>query len=93
MAGDTIPDVASNVLRLAVNSVTNPIFAGVPLDGSNTMVNPYAHRVLFTNNLQAGISVVTGATAGGGTVLATDGVAGDPAFGGMIIGEWPPARR
>jgi hypothetical protein len=87
MAGSTIPDTAGTV-RLAVNNPSHPIFQGVALDAANTMVNPYAHRVMRGEQLQRGISVVTGATAGNGTLLATIGTAGDPAVGGLVIGEW-----
>lgn len=87
MAGSTIPDTAGTV-RLRALVPGHPIFAGISLDAARVMVNPYANRVSYTNALQRGISVVTGATAGSGTILATIGTAGDPAFGGMVIGEW-----
>jgi hypothetical protein len=86
--GTTIPDTAGTV-RLTVNNPSHPIFAGIALDGSNTTVNPFAEPVTFNGSLQRGISVNTNPVAGGGTVLATVGTAGDPALGGMIIGEWP----
>ena len=92
---ETIPDVNSNPMRLRVNAPGHPIFAGVTLDAANTMVNPYSQRVTFTNantgvtTLQVGISVVTSPVIAGGTVLATVGTAGDAAFGGMVIGEFP----
>jgi hypothetical protein len=86
--GTTIPDVNSNPVRLTVNNPAHPIFAGVALDGANTMVNPYAVIVTHTNWTQRGISVNNNPVAGGGTILATVGTAGDPAFGGMVIGEW-----
>ncbi len=86
--GGTIPDTAGTI-RLKVNNPAHPIFAGVALDAENLMVNPYANLVTWNNTLQRGISVNTDPIASGGTILATVGTAGDPAFGGMIIGEWP----
>jgi hypothetical protein len=86
--GTTIPDTAGPV-NLMVNNPSHPIFAGVTLDAGNTTVNPYADIVTFSGSVQRGISVNTNPAAGGGTVLATIGTSGDPAFGGMAIGEWP----
>jgi hypothetical protein len=86
--GTTIPDTVGPV-NLAVNNPSHPIFAGVALDASNTTVNPYAGIVTFSGSLQRGVSVNTNPVAGGGTVLATVGTAGDPAFGGTVIAEWP----
>jgi len=57
------------------------------------MVNTYATMVSFTNLLQQGISVNTDPVAGGGTILATIGTAGDPAFNGMVIGEWQAGAK
>lgn len=89
MTGNTIPDTSTNhLIRLTVNDPTHEIFAGIALDGANTMVNPYAHPTNHGNTFQRGISVVTGTTFGGGVILATVGTPGDPAFGGMVIGEW-----
>jgi hypothetical protein len=85
--GTTIPDTAGPI-NLTVNQPSHPIFAGVALDGSNTMVNPFADVVTFSGALQRGISVNTNPVAGSGAVLATVGTSADPAFGGMIIGEW-----
>jgi hypothetical protein len=85
--GDTIPDTAAPI-KLTVNQPAHPIFAGIGLDASNTTTNDYAVIATYTNNLQRGISVNTSPTDGAGTVLATVGTAGDPAAGGMIIGEW-----
>ena len=86
--GTTIPDTAGPV-SLTVNNPSHPIFAGIPLDAGNTTVDPYADIVTFMGDVQRGISVNTNPIAGGGTVLATIGTAADPAFGGMVIGEWP----
>jgi hypothetical protein len=86
--GTTIPDTAAPV-NLTVSNPSHPIFAGVALDGGNTTVNPYAGIVTFSGALQRGVSVNTNPVAGGGTVLATIGTAGDPAVGGMAIAEWP----
>jgi len=85
--GSTIPDTAGPI-SLAVNDPTHPIFAGIELDGANTMVNTYADVVSFSDTVQRGISVNTDPVAGGGTVLATVATATDPAVGGTIIGEW-----
>jgi hypothetical protein len=74
MAGDTTVGCGEQCVAADDQQSVTTIFAGIGLNASNTMVNPYAHRVTFTNNLQVGISTVTGATAAGGTVLATDGV-------------------
>lgn len=93
--GNTIPDVNSNPMRLRVNAPTHPVFAGVSLDATNLMVNPYARLAVYTNantgaiTNQRGISTVTGAVVAGGSILATVGTTGDAAFGGMIIGEFP----
>lgn len=84
--GATIPDT-SNTVSLTVSSPSHAIFAGIPLDGANTMVNPFANIVTFTNTPQRGISVNTDPLAGSGTVLAAISSAGAPA-GGMIIAEW-----
>ena len=86
--GGTIPDTAGTI-TLKVNEPAHPIFAGVALDANNVMVNPYANLVTWNNTVQRGISVNTDPIAAGGKILATVGTAGDPAFGGMIIGEWP----
>jgi hypothetical protein len=88
MTGDAIPDVNSNPLRLSVAQPSHPIFAGVALDGTGLMVNPYATIVTHTNDPQRGISVITSPPTPGGTVLARVGTAGDAAFNGMVIGEW-----
>ncbi|MGZ8938850.1 MAG: hypothetical protein ACXW32_06525, partial [Limisphaerales bacterium] len=88
MTGSTIPDTAGPI-RLSVTDTNHPIFAGIDLDASGTMVNTYANIATYTNQPQRGISVVTGDTATGATVLATVGTAEDPAVGGMIIAEFP----
>ena len=91
-AGETIPDAAGPI-RLTVNNPSHPIFAGIALDGTNTTVNPYANVVSLPhapNTLQRGISVVTGALAAGGQVLATVGTVGDPAVGGTVIAKFSP---
>ena len=85
--GTTIPDTGGQV-RLEVLEPTHPIFDGIPLDAGNIMVNPYADAVSFNGTVQRGISVNTNPIAGNGTVLATIATAGDPAFGGLMIGEW-----
>jgi hypothetical protein len=87
---DTFVDPTSTDVRLTVNNPSHPIFAGVALDGANTMVNPFASQVVFSGAVQRGISVNTDPINPGGVVLATVGTAGDPAFGGMMIGKWSP---
>lgn len=86
--GGTIPDTAGTI-TLKVHEPAHPIFAGVALDADNVMVNPYANLVTWNNTVQRGISVNTDPVASGGKILATVGTPDDPAFGGMIIGEWP----
>jgi hypothetical protein len=93
MATDTIPDTHA-AIRLTAQLPGHPVFAGIALDGSGTTVNTYATSgtngtILAPNSIvQRGISVITGATAGQGTVLATV-AAGDPnASGRMVIAEW-----
>jgi hypothetical protein len=86
--GDTIPDVNTAQVRLRANIPGHPVFAGVPLDGSGVMVNPYASIQSYTNTLQRGISVNTSPIAGGGAVIGSIGSAGDAALGGMVIAEW-----
>jgi hypothetical protein len=95
--GATIPDTAGSV-RLAVNNPSHPIFAGVPLDATNTTVNPYTDLVNATtlnppnNVVQRGVSVVTNPIIAGGQVLATIGTMGDPAFGGAAIAKFSPGN-
>lgn len=93
MAGSTIPDT-DGPIRLRVNAPGHPVFAGVALGSNDVMVNTYSMSgtnggsISTTNGtLQRGISVVTGAPAGGGVVLAT--VAADRnAAGGTVVAEW-----
>jgi hypothetical protein len=86
--GDTIPDTAGTI-RLRVNAPSHPIFAGIALDGNTNMVNSYAQPVTYNGTVQRGISVNTSPVVSGATVLATVGTTGDPATGGMVIGEYP----
>ncbi|MFM1941169.1 MAG: hypothetical protein RI897_151 [Verrucomicrobiota bacterium] len=85
--GATIPDTASTI-SLNVSNPAHPIFTGVALDGANTMVNSFGHIITYNGLVQRGISVNTDPVAGDGVVLATVATEGDPAIGGMIIGEW-----
>jgi hypothetical protein len=93
--GNTIPDINSNPVRLRIIYKSHPIFAGLALDSTNLMVNPYAQIARFTNAItgvatnQRGISVVTEGPVAGGSVLARVGTPGDAAFNGMMIGEFP----
>jgi hypothetical protein len=89
MAGDNIPDASvAGPVTLTATTPSHPIFQGVTLDGSNNMT--FATYPISTpmNVAMRGISVVTGATQGNGTVLATLGGA-DANAGAMLIGHWP----
>ncbi len=85
--GATIPDTIGSV-KLTAQVPSHPLFAGVPLDAGGLMTNDYANIVSFMGTTERGISVNTDPLAGGGTLLATIGTPGDPANGGMVIGEW-----
>ena len=89
-SGDTIPDTATNAMKIKALAPGHPIFNGIALDSNGLMANTYANRVTFTNNLQLGISVNTSSITNGGVVLGVVGNLGDAATGGMIIGEWLP---
>lgn len=86
--GGTIPDTTSPALTLSVNAASHPIFEGIPVGTNGVMSTPFATSLSFDGILQRGISVNTDPVSGNGQVLATVGTAGDPAFGGMVIGEW-----
>jgi hypothetical protein len=86
--GGTIPDTAGTIHLLA-SDPAHPIFTGVSFDAGNLMVNPYANLTVHNGVTQRGISVNTDPPADGATVLATVGTDTDPAFGGMIIAEFP----
>jgi hypothetical protein len=87
--GATIPDTGG-AIKLTVSTPSHPIFAGIALDGTNTTVNDYTSGlVMFNAATMNGISVNTDPITPGGTILATVNRTGDPANGGMIIGEFP----
>jgi hypothetical protein len=96
--GATIPDTgptaaAGGPVRLQATNPSHPIFAGVPLDGTNTMVNLYADVVnapFAPNTPQRGISAVTESVIAGGQVLARVNTAGDLANGNAIIALFSP---
>jgi len=91
-SGSNIPDTTGAVWLTATNP-SHPIFAGILLDGSNTMTNFYADLVaapFAPNTVQRGISVVTGPIATGGQVLASIANPADPTFGGAVIALFPP---
>ncbi len=94
--GDTIPDINTTNIRLRVTAPTHPIFAGIALDATNLMVNPYSKLMTFTSAVtglstnQRGMSVVTSPVISGGSTLATVGTVGDAAFGGAVVAEFPP---
>ena len=85
--GTTIPDTAGTV-SLTVNEPSHPVFAGIPLDANNTMINPYANIVTFNDGtqdiVQRGVSVNTDPVAGNGKVLAVVATEGDPTVGGTV---------
>lgn len=91
--GDTIPDVNSDPMRLRVLYRAHPIFAGIALNDTNLMVNPFSSIQTHTNattgatQVQRGASVVTSAPIGGMSILARVGTPGDAAFNGVVIGE------
>ena len=85
--GTTMQDTAGTV-GLTVLDPAHPVFAGIELDGANTMVNPYANLTSFMDTTQRGVSVNNNELAGDGTLLAKIGTAGDPAVDGMVIGEF-----
>lgn len=93
--GDTIPDVNSNPMRLRILYRAHPIFAGLALNDTNLMVNPFSSIQTHTNattgatQVQRGASVITSAPIGSMAVLARVGTPGDAAFNGMVIGEIP----
>ena len=93
-SGTGIPDTVGPV-KLTVNDPSHPIFAGLALDGSNTMVNDYANDVTLPYDpftVQRGISVNTSPIVSGGTVLATvPFMTGDPpvASTGNVIAFFP----
>lgn len=95
-AGETIPDNNSNNMRLRVTAPIHPIFAGLSLDSTNLMVNPFSRLITYTNAfsgaaiVQRGISVNNNSLAPGGAVLATVGTTADAAFGGPVIAEFAP---
>jgi hypothetical protein len=78
-------------VRLQVLQPSHPIFAGIPLDASNTMVNTYADVVNLPfppNTPQRGISVVTNPAIAGAQILARVDKPGDLADGGTIVAEF-----
>lgn len=91
-SGTTMEDTEDTIALTAMDP-NHPIFEGIELDGSGTMVDGFANVVMHTNmvtlaeELQRGVSVNMDPILSG-TVLATVGTASDPTFGGMVIGEW-----
>lgn len=85
--GGTIPD-STSVVGLSLEVPTHPVFDGISRNAEGDMATPFATPLSYNGTIQRGISVNTDPVAGGGTVLATVSTVGDPAFGGMIIGEW-----
>jgi hypothetical protein len=93
--GETIADANADPLRLRIVYTSHPIFAGLALNSTNLMVNPYARRTVFTNlvtgvaTTQTGISINNNPIVSGGTVLAVVGTPGSAGLNGMVIGEVP----
>jgi hypothetical protein len=73
--GNTIPDT-DRTISLTLTDPEHPVFAGIDLDETDTMLNPFADIVSFGELPQRGISVNTDPIAGEGTVLATVGTEG-----------------
>lgn len=95
--GATVPDTfvfnnsITDTVRLTASNPLHPVFAGIPLDGSNTMTGSFATEVTFGANVQRGISVNTDPLAPGATVIATVGfstASPDPALNGITIAQW-----
>jgi hypothetical protein len=93
--GGTIPDTTGPV-KLQTSQPGHPIFSGIALDGTGTMVNDYTVGLVPIPHdpsvIHRGVSVNTDSLQAGGTVLAEINTPGDPADsganGGMIIGFW-----
>ncbi len=91
--GDNIPDTTGAVTLKPVGP--HEIFQGIPVDGfTGNMFNPFSTAITYTaygtNVTARGISVNNNPLEGGGTILATVGTTGDPAFGGAVISVWGP---
>jgi len=89
--GGTMVDTIGDI-RLAVTDPAHPIFAGIALtDG--VMDNPFAEGAVPLPTdptiISRGISVNNNTIDDDGTLLATVATADDPAFGGMMIAEYP----
>lgn len=61
--GGTIPDT-DRTISLTLNDPQHPVFAGIDLDETNTMIHPFADIVTFGELVQRGISVNTDPVAG-----------------------------
>ena len=57
-SGGTMVDTVAPI-RLQANNPAHPVFAGVNLDASQTMVNDYAIVVSFNGTVERGLSVNT----------------------------------
>ncbi len=87
---ETLVDSTTSTKLIATNP-SHPIFAGIALDGANTMVNNYADVMSLPHapgHLQRGISTGT-PIAAGGEILGTV-APGDPTAGGTVIALFPP---
>ncbi len=95
VGNETIPDTTGPV-KLTTTTPGHPIFAGIALDGSNTMVNDYSTAVPILNTVQNPNTVQRGISVNqlpidnngaGGTLLASLSVPID-AGGNLVIAEW-----
>jgi len=95
MGNETIPDTTGPV-KLTTAVPGHPIFAGIALDGSNTMVNDYSTAIPVLNTAQnpnapqRGISVnelPIDNDGAGGTLLASLSVP-ISAGGNLVVAEW-----
>jgi hypothetical protein len=100
VGSEVIPDTLAAV-KLVANAPTHPIFAGVALDGSNTMVNDYTTGIIVLDNAtnpmtaQRGVSMnelPIDAVGTGGTLIASlpaGAPGGAPTgAGNLFIAEW-----
>jgi MYXO-CTERM domain-containing protein len=76
--------VCSSDLLLA-DDPSHPVFAGISLDGSNNMTNPFGNVVTENGALQRGISINMSGLAGG-TLIASSTEASTAT--GPVIAEW-----
>jgi hypothetical protein len=95
MGNETIPDTTGPV-KLTAAAPSHPIFAGIALDGSNTMVNDYSTDILVLNTAQNPNTPQRGISVNelpidndgiGGTLIARLANPISPG-GNLVIAEW-----